>query len=103
MGKISKAELDALVADATVDCYDEDEQASGLYNMIEDNLALPFQTRVLGVDVTVENIELKTDSRIVAVCARGKTRQAISLADLPLPDPAPEGAEWIDAYRHWAG
>lgn len=43
-----KAELDALVADATVDCYDEDEHASGLYNMIEDNLALPFQTRVLG-------------------------------------------------------
>jgi Calcium binding len=98
-----KAELDALVADATVDCYDEDEQASGLYNMIEDNLALPFQTQVLGVDVTVENIELMYDSRIVAVCARGETRQAISLADLPLPDPGPEGAEWIDAYRHWAG
>jgi hypothetical protein len=48
--------------------------------MIEDNLALPFQTRVLGVDVTVENIELKNDRRIVAVCVRGETRQAISLA-----------------------
>jgi hypothetical protein len=20
---------------------------------------------------------------------------------LPLPDPAPEGAEWIEAYRRW--
>jgi Calcium binding len=99
---MSKSELHALVADAVVDCYGEDEQASGLYNMIEQNLALPFQTWVLGVEVTVENIELKSDSRSAAVCARGETRQDISLADLPLPDPAPEGTEWIDAYRHWA-
>jgi hypothetical protein len=100
--KMSKAELHELVADATVDCHDEEEQASGLYNMLEEYLAVPFRTRVLGVDVTVENVELKDDSRIVAVCVRGETRQAISLADLPLPDPAPEGSEWIDAYRVWA-
>ena len=65
-------------------------------------MAARIQTQVLGVHVTVENIELKNDCRIVAVCARGEIRQAISLADLPLPDPAPEGTEWIDAYRHWA-
>jgi hypothetical protein len=35
-GQDEKAELDAPVADAIADCYDEDEQASGLYNMIED-------------------------------------------------------------------
>jgi hypothetical protein len=29
-------------------------------------------------------------------------RQAIEILDLPLPDPAPEGAPWIEAYRHWA-
>ena len=49
MGGLRKAELDAVVAEnATVDCYDEDEETSGLYNMIEDNLALPFQPQVLG-------------------------------------------------------
>lgn len=29
-------------------------------------------------------------------------RQTIHLLDLPLPEPPPEGAKWIAAYRHWA-
>jgi hypothetical protein len=103
VGSLSKAELDALVADAIVDCYDEDEQISGLYTKIEDNLALPFHTQVLGVDVTVEDVELKNDRCIVALCACGGIRQAIPVLELPLPDPEPDGSEWIDAYRYWAG
>ncbi|WP_255922503.1 hypothetical protein [Streptomyces humicola] len=33
---------------------------------------------------------------------RGRHRQAIGIIDLPLSDPAPPGAEWIEAYRHRA-
>jgi hypothetical protein len=44
--------LDKLVAEAIVDCYNESEQVTGLYTMIADNLALPFETTVLGVAVT---------------------------------------------------
>jgi hypothetical protein len=44
-----------------------------------------------------------TDSGIVAICARGKHQQAIPILDLPLPDPPPQGTEWIAAYRRWAG
>jgi hypothetical protein len=57
---------------------------------------------VLGVEVTVESIDLTDDDKIVAGCRRGRERQAISLLDLPLPSPAPVGAEWIHAYRYWA-
>lgn len=61
--------------------------------MIEDNLAVPFTTTVLGAEVTVRKIDL-TDDGIVAVCARGRHRQKIDLLDLPLPTPPPDGAEW---------
>jgi calcium binding protein len=44
---MSRAPLDALVEEATVDRYGEDEQAMALYTSITDNLALPFQTTVL--------------------------------------------------------
>jgi hypothetical protein len=98
----SEAELDAMVAQAVVDAYTDDEQLSGLYTMIADNLAVPFTTVVLGVEVTVRKVNL-TSSGIVAICARGRLRQAIGILDLPLPAPPPEGAEWIDAYRHWGG
>jgi hypothetical protein len=38
----------------------------------------------------------------MADCARDGQHQAISVLDLPLPEPPPKGAEWIAAYRHWA-
>jgi hypothetical protein len=100
-GRLSKARLDELVEEAIVDCYDESEQAGGLYTMIEDNLAFPFATTVLGVAVTVERVQLTPRDEIVAVCRRAGIRQTVPLLDLPLPSPRPAGSEWIAAYRHW--
>ena len=85
-----------------MDAYGEDEQLAGFYTMIEENLALPFITRVLGIEVTVEGIEL-TDWGIAAICVRGMYRQSIAMLELPLPTPPPPGSEWITAYGHWAG
>ena len=96
------AALEAMIEEATVDAYNDDEQLTGLFTMIEDHLVLPFTTTVLGVEVTVKKVDLTADS-IVAICVRGRDRQRIGLLDLPLPIPAPDGAAWIDAYRHWAG
>ncbi len=98
---ISPAKLNALVSEATVDSNDEEEQLMGLFNMIEENLALPFETSILGAPVVVESVEERED-RIVAICTRGSERQAVSLLDLPVPSPPPPGAEWIEAYRHWS-
>lgn len=84
-----------------VDCYDREEQAAGLYTMIQDNLATPFQTQVLGLDVVVKDVDLRDNAGVVAICTRGAFRQSVPILDLPLPVPSPEGAEWIDAYRHW--
>ncbi len=92
--------LDKLIEEATVDCYDESEAISGIFNMMEENLAVPFKTTILGVDVTVERIDL--NEAIVAVCRRGQGRQRIPILDLPLPKPGPKGVEWINAYRRWA-
>jgi hypothetical protein len=91
----------AMIDEATADCHDDSEQISGLFTMIEENLALPFGTVVLGVPVTVESVELSHGDQIVVICVRGRERQALPLLDLPLPSPPPGGAEWIEAYRYW--
>jgi hypothetical protein len=96
-------DLDALIAEATVDCYGDDEQLTGLFTVIDENVAGPDDTTILGVPVTVRKLELTVDGRIVARCVRDGVDQRISLLDLPLPDPAPDGAEWVEAYRRWAG
>jgi hypothetical protein len=102
-GGYDREYLEALIDEATVDCYDEYEQAIGLFTMIQDELDLPFTTRVLGMEVTVVAVE-QDDSGlgVVAVCERQGERQRLSLSDLPLPSPPPEGAQWIAAYRLWA-
>ena len=90
-----------MVPEATVDCYNDGGEVTGFFTMIGDNLATPFETRVLGVSVLVEGVDQTEDGQIVALCRRGQHRQSIPILDLPLPTPPPEGADWIDAYRHW--
>jgi hypothetical protein len=97
----TSAQLDELIEEATVDCYDAEEQASGFFAAIEDNLALPFTTRILGVDASAAAVEMDNDGRIKVVCERTGDQQRIDLLDLPLPSMPPSGAEWIAAYRRW--
>jgi hypothetical protein len=97
----SPRQLDKLIEEATVDCNNGEEQASGFFAMIEENLVLPFATRVLGVEALVVAVEMDDVGSLKAVCERGGERQCIGLTDLPLPSPPPSGAEWIAAYRRW--
>jgi len=39
------------IEEATVNSYNDSEQASGLYTMIEENVDFPFETRLLGSSV----------------------------------------------------
>ena len=97
------AYLDELIDEAVVDCYNESEQLSGFFTMLEENLTLPFATTVLGVEAVVEKVDINEAGEIVAVCRSGRERQRIPILDLPLPDPKPKGAKWIEAFRRWAG
>jgi hypothetical protein len=101
--RFSTKHLDKLIEEATTDAYNESEQAGGFFAMLEENLALPFATQVLGQVVTVARLDLTHRDQIVAICSRGQATQAILLLDLPLPNPLPEGGEWIEAYRRWCG
>jgi hypothetical protein len=45
--------LEKLIEAATVDCYDEEEQHSGLLTMIEDEVVFPFDAKVMGEIVQI--------------------------------------------------
>jgi uncharacterized Zn finger protein len=98
----SRVRLEQLIELATVDCDNESEEATGLFEMIHEHLDIPFVTTVLGVVVKVTAVDITDDDQIVAVCRRGRDLLRIALLDLPMPDPRPGGSEWVDAYRHWA-
>src|SRR2546430_554507 len=85
----SKRRLEKLVSDAIIDAYTDSKQRTGLFTMIEENLALPFDTEVLGLAVSVERVDLTIADEIVAISRRGSKRQSIPILDLPLPKPPP--------------
>ena len=61
-----------MIAEATTDAYSESEQAVGFFTMIEENLAVPFVTQVLGQEVKVTSIDITVRDEIVAICSHGK-------------------------------
>jgi len=92
-----------MIEEATVDAYGESEQVCGFFTMIDERLAVPFETTLLGLPVTVKGVDLTERDEIIAICTRGRLRQPIPVLDLVLPSPPPVGAEWIEAYRYWVG
>lgn len=99
--RVGSSRLEAMVEEATVDAYGESEQRGGFFCMLEEHLAMPFETELLGVQVLVERIVQGPDESITALCRNGRHRQSIPILDLPLPAPPPAGWEWIEAYRAW--
>ncbi len=89
------ARLEEMIEQGTLDCYNDSEQACGLFNLLEEALAVPFETTVLRVAVTVTAVDLTADDRIIALIRGNGERQRIPLLDLPLPDPPQDGADWI--------
>ncbi|MBD0842283.1 hypothetical protein [Streptomyces sp. TRM68416] len=82
------AALEALIEEATVDAYGEDEQLTDFFTMIEESLAVPFTMTVLGVEVSVVGVDLTEDGGVAARCARGTVRQDIGILDLSVRLPA---------------
>jgi hypothetical protein len=69
----------SMIEGATVDAYGDDEQLTGLFTMIEEHLAVPFTTTVLGVKVTVRKVDLTADTNRRGLHP-GHTGQGIDLS-----------------------
>src|SRR5438132_11180175 len=91
--------LRALIEEATVDCYSEEEAHVGLLTMIEDNVVCPFKARVIGEEVDV--VELRSRAfgfGVDAVCRYKGKDYRIDIHSLEWPKKKPEGFEWVEAY-----
>ena len=89
---VQQHKLKQLIEEATVDCYDEWEQASGFLAMIQDHLTCPVMARVVGEPVQVvgfDDAEGGTD--IVALCKRQGKTYKIGVLSLEWDSKPPRG------------
>jgi hypothetical protein len=103
---MNQARLEALLDEAMVDCYDEEEQFWGVFYTLDEKLHFPLQAQVLGEAVTVVGLD---DSRsglrrgVLARVCKGDREHSVALAEVEVLDPDPASAEWLVVYRYWLG
>ena len=97
--------LRELLDEATVDCYGEDEEFSGVLVTLDENLNFPLQAELLGDIVEVTGLSDRSNLRrgIVADIKKGERNTTANLADLTFVNPDPTSAEVLAMYRYWLG
>ena len=101
---VDKERIEELLQEATVDCYGEEEEFTGILYTLDERLGFPLRARVLGVQVQVVGLDDGRSSPrrgIVARVKRAGQEYRISLADLEFIDPDPQSAEWLAMYQQW--
>jgi hypothetical protein len=101
-----KARWEAMIAEATVDCYNEYEEFAGMLATLEDRLDFPFEARLLGEKVEVIELDETASSErrgIVAKVRKAGRQHTVALADVEAVEKGSETADWLAAYRYWLG
>lgn len=92
--------LGPLIEEATMDCYNPDEDIYGFLTVLEDNLRFPFTARVVGEEVEITGLDVERNV-IVAECHRKGKKYRVPLLSVEFNLEEVEGVEWIEAYRYW--
>ena len=96
-------QLRRLIEEATVDAYNEEEQATGFLTMIQNHVPCPFTALVVGEPVQVVGFDFGEpyETTVMAVCRRKGKRHKINVTSLEWDGKPPKGVEWVEAYRAW--
>jgi hypothetical protein len=100
----TRAELDALIDELTVDAYGDDEQLSGFHVGAEEAIDCGERATIVGVDVEVVAVDCGPDARtgLLARVHRDGAVYEVALADLRFPTGSELGLI-VGAYRRWQG
>lgn len=103
---MDEARLEALLEEATVDCYDEEEEFWGVFSTLDSRLSFPLQARLLGETMSLVGLDGERSGLRRGVMARvrkGEKEYTVALSELEIMNPDPVSAEWLAVYRYWMG
>jgi hypothetical protein len=103
---LNEAKLHALIAQATVDCYDVHEAFWGMLATLQQQLQFPFPAFALGNYVTVVGLdEGHSNERrgIMAAIYKDDEHYGFPLSQLAFGDLSENNADWLAAFQLWSG
>ncbi|HTU84671.1 MAG TPA: hypothetical protein VMF57_03795 [Solirubrobacteraceae bacterium] len=101
----SSAQLNALIDELTVDCYNDEEQETGFQVGAEEALVRGERARLAGHEFEVRAVIHGPDVRTgLRARVRGEDRgtHEVALSDLEFPNDSELGTV-VAAYRRWLG
>jgi len=99
-----KRKFEKMAAEATTDCYNEEEAFSGWASTLEDNLQLPLKCFVFGEEATLIGIDMNEGSgAVLGVIQKNKKKVRVPIQDIKIKDKTTKSLEWIEAYRYYIG
>lgn len=103
-GRLSVAQLDALVDEITIDAYDDEEQLTGFLVGAQEALLRGESAHLVGVEVEVLAVDAGPDVRsaLTARVRREGTRYEVAYADVTFAAGSQSGLV-ASAYRRWQG
>ena len=99
------ADLDALIAEITLDAYGVDEQLWAFRQILEDEVSLPADGFVIGEPVSVLLIDFDGNERrgLTATCRREDGSEHVIAASEVVFSQGSKAARYLAAYRKWLG
>ena len=101
---MDQEKIEALIEQATVNCYDKHEQFWGMLTALQEQLRFPFPAFASGEFVAVVGIdEGHSNERrgIMVIMQKDGDDYSFPLSELQVRGDDEHNAAWIAAYRYW--
>jgi hypothetical protein len=101
---MDEAKLESLLGEATVQCYDQEEEFWGVFCALISRVSFPLQANVAGETVDVVGLDEPSsglDQGVMTRVSKGGQEQKMALSELDIVDPDAASAEWLAVYKHW--
>lgn len=92
--------IDDCIECATLDTYDEHEEAAGWQTCLEEVIGENVPVKVLGEDAILEGFKASRGS-VVAVCKKGNKKIKVTPDSLELINPSEIQKLWLQAWLKW--
>ena len=100
---LDPVQVRAAMDEACEDCYDEEEQCSGLHGMIEGELQFPFTVQLLGLSMPAVAFDYAQDDRrsLDLIIEKDGEQYRIEARSVEVEMPLPAGHLYLAAYLYW--
>ena len=102
--KTTEEELDKMIEEATVDCYNEDEAFMGVVYYLAGNMSFPFKAKWLGDVVEVVGIddeESGFEKEVMAQILMEEDEYTVGLDELESVPDDTRNSKYLEMCKYW--